>query len=137
MVKNSRKSVNINAERASRRLLNTRDRKITDSLFFREVKSFPISVSLVLLFYILFPESFNDISNDDDVNSSYSHNGRGQHGGWRNKVKGVFHHLLCSKVDEEREKEDHEAVEEETEEGGVPGFFMGARLKIPRSGLFG
>ena len=39
------------------------------------------------------PESFDDISNDDDVNSCHGHNGGSQHRGWRNKVKGVFHHL--------------------------------------------
>ena len=39
------------------------------------------------------PESFDDVSNNDHVDSSNGHDGRSKHRGWRNKVKGIFHHL--------------------------------------------
>jgi len=108
--------------------------KITVSWSFE--RSSPNSVSLVLLFYILFPESLDDISNNNDVDGSNSHDGRSQHGGWRNKVKRIFHHLLGSKVDEEREKEDHETVKEKTKQGRVSRLFFGTCLKIPSGGRF-
>ena len=95
------------------------------------------------------PESFDDVSNNDHVDSSNGHDGRSKHRGWRNKVKGIFHHLwiyfkfLASvlilvqyidlfggKVYEEREKEDHEAVEEESKQGWAASLFFGTCLQI-------
>merc|ERR1719295_247973 len=97
----------------------TRDIKKSQFIGFLLLQRNPIpnSVSLVLLFYILFPECFDDISDNDDVDSSNGHDGRSKHRGWRNKVTGIFHHLFGGKVYEEREKEDHEAVEEKSEQG--------------------
>ena len=41
--------------------------------------------------------------------------------------------LLGSKVDEEREKEDHETVKEKTKQGRVPRLFFGTCLDISDS----
>ena len=39
------------------------------------------------------PESFDDVSNNDDIDGTNSEDGRSQNRGWGNKVKGVLHHL--------------------------------------------
>ena len=39
------------------------------------------------------PESFDDISNNDDIDGTNGEDGRSQNRGWGNKVKGVLHHL--------------------------------------------
>ena len=46
------------------------------------------------------PESFDDVSNNDEIDGANSEDGRSQNRGWGNKVKGVLHHLGRNEIED-------------------------------------